>query len=202
MLLWSLLWHQDSGFYVDVGAHYPRRYSNTCFFYNRGWSGINIDADPDAVAALRRERPRDINVHSGVAAEVGNLEFIRYFEPAVNTFDRDLVRERERADYEHKVSSTIRVAARPLAHILREYLEPGHPIEFLSVDVEGMDLEVLQSNDWSAFVPRFVLAECYGEALEDLAQSATVRYLRQCGYEAVAKTLNTVICRLPEDSGR
>src|ERR1700726_1466588 len=73
MILRRLFERQKSGFYVDVGAHHPYRFSNTCYFYRRGWRGINIDPNPEAIAAFRRDRPHDINVCVGVSEEAGEL---------------------------------------------------------------------------------------------------------------------------------
>ncbi|ETD27688.1 hypothetical protein [Helicobacter canis] len=63
----ALLWQKhDKGFYVDVGAHHPFRFSNTYLFYTQGWSGINIDATPGSMKAFNKYRPRDINLEVGV----------------------------------------------------------------------------------------------------------------------------------------
>lgn len=53
------------GFYVDVGAHHPMRFSNTYFFYRMGWSGINIDAMPGSMKEFKKYRRRDINLELG-----------------------------------------------------------------------------------------------------------------------------------------
>lgn len=57
---------QDNGFYVDVGAHHPFRFSNTCIFYARGWRGINIDAMPQSMALFRKYRKNDINLEVAI----------------------------------------------------------------------------------------------------------------------------------------
>ena len=63
----ALLWQKhDKGFYVDVGAHHPFRFSNTYLFYTQGWSGINIDATPGSMKAFNKYRPRDINLEVGI----------------------------------------------------------------------------------------------------------------------------------------
>ncbi len=63
----SLFWEKrDTGFYVDVGAHHPFRFSNTYLFYTQGWRGINIDATPGSMRAFKKHRPRDINLEIGI----------------------------------------------------------------------------------------------------------------------------------------
>src|SRR5690348_9855363 len=75
------------GFYVDVGAHHPRRFSNTHLFYRAGWSGINLEPNPEAQDLGAKCRPRDINLQMGVDEQSGVLKYHRFDEPALNTFD-------------------------------------------------------------------------------------------------------------------
>ena len=74
-------WKMD-GFYVDVGAHHPMRYSNTYFFYKRGWSGLNIDATPGSMRLFRKWRPRDINVELAIGKEHTVMRFFEFNDPA------------------------------------------------------------------------------------------------------------------------
>jgi hypothetical protein len=54
---------RDPGFYVDVGAHHPQRFSNTYAFYLAGWRGLNIEPRPGSLSLFQRLRPRDINLN-------------------------------------------------------------------------------------------------------------------------------------------
>ena len=63
-----LLQWNTTGFYIDIGAHHPFRYSNTHLFYLKGWHGINIDPRPGIAADFSRYRPNDINLEVGVGA--------------------------------------------------------------------------------------------------------------------------------------
>ena len=67
MILHRIFGGKKSGFYVDVGAHHPKRFSNTYFFYCHGWRGINIDAMPGRMKLFNQWRPKDINLEMGVA---------------------------------------------------------------------------------------------------------------------------------------
>ena len=192
MVLRRLLDGAQTGFYVDVGAHHPKRFSNTYYFYQRGWRGINIEPNPDMARLLMASRPRDINIQAGVSDCQGTLTYYRFSEPALNTFDPEVASLRKR-QATHAALPSILVQVRPLASILDEHLPGNVPITFLSVDTEGHDLAVLASNDWRRFRPAIVLAEAIGTSLLDVAQHAQTRYLAEQGYVPVAKTGNTVI---------
>lgn len=179
------------GFYVDIGAHDPQRFSNTYRFYLRGWRGINVDPLPGTKQRFDSLRPRDTTLECGVSGRPGRLLYHQFEEPALNTFDEDVATSRSTPPMR-----TIPVDTLPLADILRRHLPPGQPIDFLSIDVEGLDLEVLRSNDWAAFRPTFVLAEVLRvDDLATLSRSPVVAFMEGCGYRSVARTLNTVFFR-------
>ncbi len=180
------------GFYVDVGAHHPSRFSNTYFWYLKGWRGINIDARPDIHDEFNRVRSRDINLELGIAATEGELEFSVFKEAALNTFDPTVARDRiENAGYERLKTVTVRT--RPLASVLDEYMPPNTTIDFMSVDVEGLDLEVLQSNDWERYRPAIVLAEaCDHLEVTDAVESELSQFLISQGYVATSKLMHTL----------
>jgi FkbM family methyltransferase len=192
MVLRRLIGPQDIGFYVDIGAHDPFRFSNTCYFHRRGWRGLNIDADPGAIDAFRRARPRDINLCVGVSDAPGRMIFHRFNEPALNTFDIELAAERIRMPA-YRIIERIEVPVRRLDDILAEHVPPGQVIDMLSIDVEGLDAQVLMSNDWSKIRPRFLLVEALRISFDDLPKQASYRLATAAGYELVAKTANTLI---------
>jgi FkbM family methyltransferase len=197
MILQRIFSRQEFGFYVDVGAHHPRRFSNTCLFYRKGWRGINIEPNPDAGAAFQKERSRDINLQIGISDQEGKLTYHFFNDPAINSFDRELSDTRvEGSDY-YRVIGTKEIAVLRLDTVLREHLPSGVTIDFLSIDVEGLDMAVLRSNDWDTFRPRVVLAEAYEMAFEDVLSSEVFHFMRDRGYQLLAKTVNTLIFALP-----
>jgi len=183
-----------SGFYVDVGAHHPRRFSNTLHFYERGWRGINIEPSPDAFALFNRARPRDVNLSLGVSERPGRLTYYVFSDPALNTFDESLKKDRE-AHTPYRVGGTTKIAVDRLESILEKHLPQGQRIDFMSIDVEGLDLQVLRSNDWQRFRPEFVLVEALDFRLEQAAGHPIHLFMHEIGYELVAKTLNTLFYR-------
>lgn len=181
----------QGGFYVDVGAHHPWRFSNTYLFYLRGWTGINIEPNPVVQRLFAQHRPGDRNIQCGVAEAAGRLTYHYFDEPALNTFDAGLARERvERTSY--KLLGTQEVAVERLDEILGRSLAPGQRIDFLSVDVEGLDLAVLRSNDWSRYRPRIVLAEALDSMIETAINGELCVFMRSHGYRLFAKTYNTM----------
>jgi FkbM family methyltransferase len=194
MILKRLFGRATSGFYVDVGAHDPRRFSNTFYFYKRGWRGLNIEPSPTAVGAFRRDRPRDINLQMGVAKRAERCKYYCFNDSALNTFDAQLVVERL-AGTEYRLVRTIEVEVEPLKDILARYLPAGQAISFLSIDVEGQDFAVLESNDWSAYRPECVLVEALRSPLEEVLRSEIYSFMRDKRYELYCKTFNTLIFR-------
>lgn len=177
------------GYYVDVGAHHPVRFSNTYLFYRRGWRGINIDAQPGSMRAFDRKRPRDVNIECGVAGTAGRLTYHRFNEPALNTFDAAEAQRKNTAPY--ALIDTVEIEVQRLDTLLERHLPPGQIIDFLSVDVEGKDEEVLRSNDWQRFRPRFVLAETLRTDILHLRDCPVVEFMDSVGYKPVSKAYNT-----------
>lgn len=196
VILLRLFQELEDGFYVDVGAHHPHRFSNTQLLYERGWHGINVDATPGSMSAFQKLRPRDINIEAAVGpAGEGPRTFYAFNEGALNSFDEDLSRRRLDNPYGHAITGEYQISFVPLADLLNEHLPSGIGINVMTVDVEGYDLQVLGSNDWGRFRPQYVLAECYGVLPRDLPQDRVYTFLGSQGYDFFAKTVNTVFFR-------
>ena len=193
MLLRKIFENSKPGFYVDVGAHHPKRFSNTYYFYKRNWSGINIDAAPGSMEKFKISRSRDINIEAAVSNEIKELTFFIFEEPALNTLDESLTKERI-AEKINRLNKEVKIKTRTLAGILNENMPPNREIDFLSVDVEGFDLEVLSSNDWQKFRPEFIVVECFGKGnFEEIISDDIYKFLSGKNYALLAKTINTCI---------
>ncbi len=193
MVVRSILGNKESGFFVDVGAHDPDRFSNTAWFYRHGWSGVNIEPNPRLAERLRKARPRDVTLNCGVGREKGEMSFYLFSEPAVSTFDPEVAAEYERCENDWTVVSTKPVPIRTLAEILEENVPADTPIDLLSVDVEGLELDVLASSDWKRFRPKVVLCECHGNDCATVAEDPVAVFMSELGYVAIAKTSMTVV---------
>lgn len=146
-----------AGFYVDVGAYHPLHYSNTYLLYKRGWQGINIDPNPDSIRLFNLHRRRDININCGVSKEVATKKYFIFNHQSCNTFSekqKDAMLQKRFI----RLVNTADVECLPLQNILDTHAR-GMQIDFLNVDVEGMNLEVLQSLDWNQVLPRVICIE-------------------------------------------
>ncbi len=182
------------GFYVDVGAHHPVRFSNTLALYRRGWRGINIDPTPGSMRPFRWLRPRDTNLELAIGMHSGKARFFCFNEPALNTFD-DRTANIHLQNPRYRVTKTIEVAVEPLAEILKKYLPEGQRIDLLSIDVEGFDLQVLQSNDWSLYSPQFIMVEEVSFSIENYKNAQTYAFLNEKGYTIVAVMKRSLLFR-------
>lgn len=189
LLIYTYLWEDQSRFYIDVGAHHPFKYSNTAYLYNKGWRGINIEPTPTLYDQLVKHRSRDINVQMGVAQKEGRLKFYEFDNPAFNSFDEKISKQRIQ-DGVCKLQKESVIEIMPLEKIIDQYLPGQQQISFMNVDVEGLDLEVLKSNNWDKYRPRLILVEDFG-SLENLQEVEIYHFLRSVGYKLVAKTSMT-----------
>lgn len=187
---------KKKGFYVDVGAHHPQRFSNTYRFYLNGWRGINIDPLPEGMDTFREIRPRDINLEYAISDGEDELTYFEFNETALNSFSPELAEERDGLQ-NYRVVNKRKIKTHRLADILDKYLPNDQEIDFLNVDVEGLDLRVLQSNDWKKYRPFVVLAEDLpGLALNSAEETPIVDYMVSQGYELQSMSVNTLIfCR-------
>jgi FkbM family methyltransferase len=192
LILSGLKKSQRKGFYVDVGAHHPKRISNTYLFYRRGWRGINIDPLPGSMALFNRVRPRDINLEIAISQIPGQLTYYMFNDGAFNSFDPSVI-ERYRTDSRLRWRGQTTVQTYRLEDVLTKYLPEGTAIDFLSVDAEGLDLEVLSSNNWGRFHPHYILVENQSRQVDLCAPSEIKSYLMEQGYSLIAHTLHTAI---------
>jgi len=149
----------DRPTYVDVGAYDPLICNNTYYFYRKGGHGVLVEPNPDLSSRLRSERPRDVVLTAGVGVDdTAELDYFIYSAPQLNSFDRSRA-EKIEADTGGKVRH-LRTVKMPLLNINRVIAEHlGAAPDYLSVDVEGLDLAILKTLDFDRFRPMIVCAE-------------------------------------------
>ncbi len=153
----ALFKHKPDGCYVDIGANDPVVFSNTNLFYSRGWHGINVEPEPRLHAKLCAQRGRDINIKAGVGPKPGIMTFYRMSADTLSSFNKQAALEAG-ALYGSTLVAEEQTEVMALQDIMASHLG-GRKIDFLSVDAEGYDLAVLESNDWSRYRPSAVMVE-------------------------------------------
>jgi FkbM family methyltransferase len=178
-----------NGFYVDVGAYHPILYSNTYNFYRRGWKGIVVDPNERMRPLYSFFRPRDIFVANGVSDKNETRTYYAFSDGAYNTFSE--AEAKERMENPHlKFLGKREMRCRTLASILEEHSVTS--IDFMTIDVEGLDLMVLESHAWS-IRPRVIAVEDNDFLVEELDKSRVYQFLRAQGYRMVAMSPRTLI---------
>ena len=197
LALLALMSPGPEGRYLDIGAHDPDRFSVTRLLYDRGWSGVNVDANIQVRARFGARRPRDNFVHALVGTpqeDEDSRTFWVFEEPALSTSDtawRDSALEAGEA-----IAASVQVPVVSLEHLMTKFFGSTPP-DLLVVDTEGTDLEVLESNNWTRFRPAWVVVETPVGVTQAL-DSGPVAFLTSCGYAAAAVLpMSTVLTTEP-----
>jgi FkbM family methyltransferase len=165
-LLWEYFGHRSRGFYIEIGAFDGIYMSNSYVFEQQGWSGICIEAIPKYAQLCVQNRPQatclqmacvgdekleevefsveEMGIVSGIAArsdDPGLANTYRFFGQPFTGFEK------------------IMVPAATLNRILATHLPDGTDIDFISLDVEGKDIEVLRALDFDRYGPKVLLVE-------------------------------------------
>lgn len=137
-------------------------------------------------------RPKDINIHAGV----GKPEIKKYYmfnEPALNTFDENLAYKRHGLN-DYKIIDIIKIKKQPLSTILDIYIKCNQTIDFMSIDCEGYDLEVLKSNNWNKYRPNVLLVEIIpSNSIIEINNHEITKFLESQNYTLFSKLFNTCI---------
>jgi FkbM family methyltransferase len=190
-ILSYLFLSQNTGVYVDVGAFEPIMASNTHLFYLRGWRGINIDACPGSMKKFDELRPGDINLELGISDNEGVLPYYQIdgSHSLMNGFSPQF------HDYlkieKHRIKE-INVKTDTLRNVLDKYLPAGSPIGFLLIDVEGLELRVLKSNDWKKYRPVVVMTENHAALSGEIFNNEIVLFMASVNYKLITKTPNEI----------
>lgn len=201
VLVRRLLPRDRPGRYLDVGAYHPFRHSNTAALWLRGWNGVNVDAHPQTVRLFRRWRPRDRNVWAAVVPSAslppGDTPTVTLHLPPlrrrkrhgvspVGTCDPATARARG-----FGTDGQVEVPATTLGALVATHAPAG--VDFLNIDIEGLDAGVLADMDWTAFRPGVISIEDYAADAAAALASPVGRRLGDSGYALVARAGPTSI---------
>ncbi len=149
----------STGFFVEVGANHPTLRSQTWHLERAGWTGILIEPQPDLAALLAEKRSATVFAVACSSPDKAGRALPLHVAGPLSTLELDSIAPGARP------SGTILVPARTLDDVLREAGAPA-PLDLLSIDVEGHELEVLRGFDLHRWKPRLILLEDHVGSLD------------------------------------
>jgi FkbM family methyltransferase len=173
------------GAYVDIGSWHPVKASNTYYFYLRNWKGICIDPNPELKSLYKKFRPKDNFINAGIGNSNTSLDYYMLPESSMNTFSFDFLLKHQ---LENKIVKKINVPMFSLKEILDKNLDEKDRLDFFDIDVEGLDLEVLKTNNWEKYRPKVIIIESDISIKNDI-NSEIVKYLELQNYKLIGKSI-------------
>jgi FkbM family methyltransferase len=151
--------NKDDGFFIELGAHNGLIQSNTAYFeFNRKWKGILIEPSYNKLSECKINRPNSICLHYACVSN----------DYEKNTIFGDFMGGMMASINGKRIQSTniVEVPAISLENILDQY--PRNNIDFLSIDTEGYELNVLQGLNLNKYRPTYILIEIYNDQYDSI----------------------------------
>lgn len=180
IILGRLFPKKYKGFFIDVGCFHPVKYNNTYALYKKGWRGINIDIQPIKIKGFDWIRPGDTNIAMAASDRKGEVTFWSngLYTPTV-TLEKSFADERHGAKYQYRPQT---VQADTLTNIIDGTRFKNKPIDLLSIDVEGHDLQVLKGLDFERYRPDVIAVEFDAPSLNHVEKNELHQFLTNHGY--------------------
>lgn len=180
------------GFYIDVGCNHPIKYNNTYLLHKRGWKGINIDLDQTSINEFNIMRRNDHNVQELVGSIDGEEKEIYYYHErsAINTTSKELADKRLT-----KPRELIKKKTRSLNKIIENSPYNNEKINFISIDIENQEYEVLKNFNFKKYEIDIIVTECtdmnqlkletYTQSLEYILNTNLFKLLDKNDYKLI-----------------
>lgn len=179
--------------YLDIGTNYPDVHNNTYIFYRKKCRGVCVEANPALIPMIKRLRPGDTVLNMGVSVNSATeADFYIFDGHAINTFDRNEA-EKRAASGIHPIKAVVKVPLVGINELIAAHFDTWP--DLLSLDIEGLDLQVLQTLDFSKYpIPVICVETCrYSENHVRPKDPAFAALLLEKGYFVYADTyINTI----------
>jgi FkbM family methyltransferase len=179
--------------YLDIGAHHPSYLSNTYHFYRKGSSGVCVEPNPALAPAFQQKRPRDKCLTVGVSTGTETrAPFYIMTADTLSTFSQEDA-QRLAATTTQRIEQVIELPLLSINQIIAEHFTT--PPNFVSIDVEGTNFQVIRSLDFQRFHPEVFCIETltYNEDKSERKLHEIIELMQSHGYMTYADTyVNTI----------
>ena len=182
--------------YIDIGANDPCFISNTALFYKKGCRGINIEANPYLIDKFHKYRPDDLNLNVGIGPKVDNLDFYIMNDPTLSSFSKDEC-DTYISTGKYLIVEKKQISLITIKEVINIYCNGIFP-DFMSLDAEGMDFEILKTIDFEKSVPKIICVEAaeYSPIGAGKRRYELIDFLVKKGYYEYANTnLNAIMVK-------
>jgi FkbM family methyltransferase len=185
LILNDVFKNKKNGFYIDIGCHHPMINNHTYLFYKKNWTGINIDLDFNSIDMFNFFRPKDINIQCALSNIEDETEFFFYHNRAAkNTISKE---------FGHDAVTVKKIKTNTLNNIINDEKLNNQIIDFVSIDVEGNELNVLKGFDLKKFKPKIILLEYiqpnvkefYQKDINSIINSEIYQYMIKYNYKLI-----------------
>lgn len=180
--------------YLDIGSNHPINYNNTYLFYIKGFHGVSVEPDPKLSFKYKKSRPRDTCLNFGVGPSSLPFSIFYQMENAnLSTFSKNEAENTQKSG-EGKIIGTLKIPLKDINSVIIENFKMTP--NFISLDVEGLDKEIMKTFDFNSFRPEVFCIETItfsptiggGEKITEIFE-----IMKENGYEVFADTyINTI----------
>ena len=185
LIITKLLNSKNKGIYIDVGCHHPFLNNHSYLLYKSGWEGINIDIDYNSIDMFNFFRKRDVNIQTAVTDHKGEVDLFFYHNRAAkNTISKEFGSD---AKEQKKINSDT------LNNIIENSKFKNSKIDFVSIDVEGNEMNVLNGFNLKKYKPKLILLEFilpnkkefYEKDINEITNSEVYNFLIKNEYKLI-----------------
>ena len=185
LIITKLLNSKNKGIYLDVGCHHPFLNNHSYLLYKSGWEGINIDVDYNSIDMFNFFRKSDVNIQTAVTDHKGEVDLFFYHNRAAkNTISKEFGSD---AKEQKKINSDT------LNNIIENSKFKNSKIDFVSIDVEGNEINVLNGFNLKKYKPKLILLEFilpnkkefYEKDINEITNSEVYKFLIKNEYKLI-----------------
>ena len=182
--------------YIDIGANHPFFLSNTALFYQKGCRGVNIEANPQLISEFKLFRRKDINLNIGIGPVDDEMDFYVMDDSTLSTFSKEEANHLV-ATGKYSVQAIKKIKLTTIDKVIDKHCHGRFP-DFLSIDVEGLDYDILRSIDFNKYWPKVICVEAaeYSPVGTGARRTDIIDFLVSKGYYEYANTnLNAIMVK-------